>query len=293
MTQAREDFASPPSEETIQRVAQRMRERNLEGVVVGDGDQARKVVLERLPEGAEVHSGKSKTLQDAGIFDAIHDASRYDALRPRLFKMDRKNQAREIRKLIAGPDFMLGSVNAVTEEASCSWPANESDAKTALIPLARESRLWLPIAKGIAPRLSLCYACGAKWRQIYCCGLPLRYQFCQTAPDSRSCLKRGPTIAEHPVEAHIRGKMADHWVQIRAKHQHTSHTSSQSTLTHHREPLAQSKTTVINVGLFHSFLIGVGISCKQGIGVQSRQGTVAINGSCPQVIHPIKIGEML
>ena len=116
MTQARKDFASPASEETIQRVAQRMRERNIEVVVVDDGDQARKVVLERLPEGAEVHSGKSKTLQDAGIFDAIHDESRYDALRPRFLKMDRQTQAREIRKLIAGPDFMLGSVNAVTED---------------------------------------------------------------------------------------------------------------------------------------------------------------------------------
>src|SRR5260221_14073948 len=61
MTQAREDFVRPASEETIQRVAQRMRERNIEVVVVDDGDQARKVVLERLPEGAEVHSGKSKT----------------------------------------------------------------------------------------------------------------------------------------------------------------------------------------------------------------------------------------
>src|SRR6266496_2613275 len=107
MTEEREDFANPASEETIQRVAQRMRERNIEVVVVDDGDQARKVVLERLPEGAEVHSGKSKTLQDAGIFDAIHDTSRYDALRPRIFKMDRQTQAREIRKLIAGPDFMV------------------------------------------------------------------------------------------------------------------------------------------------------------------------------------------
>ncbi len=116
MNQLRGDFASPAAEETIQRVAQRMRERNIEVVVVDDGDQARRVLLERLPEGAEVHSGKSKTLQDAGIFDAIHDESRYDALRPRYLKMDRKNQAREIRKLIAGPDFMLGSVNAVTED---------------------------------------------------------------------------------------------------------------------------------------------------------------------------------
>lgn len=116
MTQAREESAVPASEESIQRVAARMRERNIEVVVVDDGEQAREVLLERLPEGAEVHSGKSKTLQDAGIFDAIHDVSRYDALRPRMFKMDRKTQAREIRKLIAGPDYMLGSANAVTEE---------------------------------------------------------------------------------------------------------------------------------------------------------------------------------
>ncbi len=116
MTQEVEDFTIPVPEETIQQVAKRMRERNIEVVVVDDGDQARKEVLERLPEGAEVHSGKSKTLQDAGIFEAIHDVSRYDALRPRIFKMDRQTQAREIRKLISGPDFMLGSVNAITED---------------------------------------------------------------------------------------------------------------------------------------------------------------------------------
>ncbi len=38
MTQLREDFASPAAEETIQRVAERMRERNIEVVVVDDGD---------------------------------------------------------------------------------------------------------------------------------------------------------------------------------------------------------------------------------------------------------------
>jgi hypothetical protein len=115
MSQAQEDFAGPASEETIQRVAERLRERNIEVVVVDDGNQARETVLERLPEGAEVHSGRSKTLQDAGIFDAIHDESRYNALRLRIYKMDRQTQAREIRKLISGPDFMLGSVNAITE----------------------------------------------------------------------------------------------------------------------------------------------------------------------------------
>jgi hypothetical protein len=116
VTQVIEDFVSPASEETIQRVAERMRERNIEVVVVDDGAAARDMVLVRLPEGAEVHSGKSQTLQDAGILDALHDPGRYDALRPRYLKMDRQTQAREIRKLISGPDYMLGSVSAVTED---------------------------------------------------------------------------------------------------------------------------------------------------------------------------------
>ena len=88
MTQTREVFAVPASEETLQRVAQRIRECNIEVVVVDNGDQVREVVLERLPEGAEVHSAKSQTLKDAGIFDTIHDESHYDALRPRYLKMD-------------------------------------------------------------------------------------------------------------------------------------------------------------------------------------------------------------
>ena len=109
-------FTIPASEETIQRVAERMRERNFAVVIVDGADAAREAVLARLPEGAEVHSAKSQTLQDAGIFEAIHDPSRYDALRHRYVKMDRRTQAREIRKLMAAPEYVLGSVNAITED---------------------------------------------------------------------------------------------------------------------------------------------------------------------------------
>ena len=116
MTQTTDNFSSPATEAMLQQVVSRLRERNIEAVVVDTGDDARKLVLERLPQGAEVHSGKSKTLQEAGILDLIQEPNRYDALRPRYLKMDRQTQGREIRKLIAAPDYMLGSVNAVTEE---------------------------------------------------------------------------------------------------------------------------------------------------------------------------------
>ncbi len=110
------EYSKEASEEVIQRVAAKLRERNIDVVVVDNGDQARQAVLERIPNGAEVHSGKSKTLEDAGVFQALQEPGRYDFLRERYLKMDRRSQAGEIRRLIAAPDYMLGSVSAVTDD---------------------------------------------------------------------------------------------------------------------------------------------------------------------------------
>ena len=40
----------------------------------------------------------------------------YDAIRPQLFKMDRQTRRREMRKLASAPDYVVGSVHAVTED---------------------------------------------------------------------------------------------------------------------------------------------------------------------------------
>src|SRR5258708_25697998 len=116
MVEAPVQFGTPAPEETLQLVAERLRERNSETVIVEDGDAARAVVLELVPKGAQVWSARSKTLQDSGIFAALHAPGEYDALRPRAMKMDRATQMYEIRKLLAAPDYMLGSVQAVTED---------------------------------------------------------------------------------------------------------------------------------------------------------------------------------
>jgi hypothetical protein len=116
MVQNQPDFASPASETTLERVAERIRERNIKVFIVKNGEEARQLVSQQIPKGSEVHSGKSKTLQEAGIFDLLMDLNVYNALRHQTMKMDRKTQGREIRKLLSAPDFMLGSVNAVTED---------------------------------------------------------------------------------------------------------------------------------------------------------------------------------
>jgi hypothetical protein len=118
MATSQVDFTRPASEATIDKVAAALTANNIEAVIVQDGAEARAKVLERIPEGAEVHSPKSKTIEDIGLFTELNDSGRYNAVRPRYLKMDRATQGDEIRKLFATPDWMVGSVQALTEDGT-------------------------------------------------------------------------------------------------------------------------------------------------------------------------------
>ncbi len=110
------DFAVPASEAELEALAEKLRARNFEAVIVQDGAEAEAEVLKRIPEGAQVHSGKSKTLEDAGLFKEFMEGDRFDFVRKRTMKLDPKTQRDEIRKLGAAPDVMVNSAHAVTDE---------------------------------------------------------------------------------------------------------------------------------------------------------------------------------
>ena len=80
--------------------------------------EAKRLVLDLVPEGSQVHSGASQSLEVSGVLAEIETSGRYQPLRPRIWSMDRKTQADEMRRLAAAPDAMLGSVHAVTETGS-------------------------------------------------------------------------------------------------------------------------------------------------------------------------------
>jgi hypothetical protein len=112
------EFTAPAPTDRIERVAEALRRHNIEAIVVPTGAEARERVLALVPEGAEVHWGKSATLDSIGVTEAFLAEGRYEPVRPRYQAMDRETQAREIRQLMAAPDFMLGSVQAVTDDGA-------------------------------------------------------------------------------------------------------------------------------------------------------------------------------
>jgi hypothetical protein len=109
-------FATPATPERLEQVATALERRGIHAIIAENAADARQRVLSMVPEGAEVHIALSETMAQLGVTAAIQDSGSYDAIRPKLMQMDRATQGREMRKLVSAPDYVLGSVHAITDD---------------------------------------------------------------------------------------------------------------------------------------------------------------------------------
>ncbi|MET7653216.1 MULTISPECIES: nuclear transport factor 2 family protein [unclassified Streptomyces] len=146
-------FADPAPAEQLERAAVALRANGFTAEILDDATAARARVKDLLPEGVTVLTGASETLRLSGIDEDINAGGRYDAVRPRILAIDRATGADEIRRLAAGPEFVVNSVAAVTETGSLvlasgsgsQLPANAGGAAHAV---------WIIGAQKVVPDLS-------------------------------------------------------------------------------------------------------------------------------------------
>jgi YkgG family uncharacterized protein len=117
-------FADLPSEEQIERTAAALEANGIGVLIAETAAEAKELFFSLVPDGSEVFLGSSVTLETLGIKDEIDKSGRFDAIRPKMFAMDRKTQGREIRKLGGAPDIAAGSVHAVTEDGRVMIASN-------------------------------------------------------------------------------------------------------------------------------------------------------------------------
>jgi hypothetical protein len=111
-------FAVPAEEARVVRAAAALEANGITVLRAPNGAAAKRIVLDLIPAGSQVHHGASESLDASGITHEIETSNDYEDIRSRTWSMDRETQADEIRRLGASPDFMLGSVHAVTETGS-------------------------------------------------------------------------------------------------------------------------------------------------------------------------------
>lgn len=109
------DFSTLATEVQIERVMKALEANNIHVLVAVTGTDAKRMALELIPPTADVFTSSSVTLQTLGISDELDRSGRFNSVRARLSKMDPKTQGREMQKMGATPEYMFGSVHAVTE----------------------------------------------------------------------------------------------------------------------------------------------------------------------------------
>jgi hypothetical protein len=117
-TPASESFTRLPDQETLEGTIVALEEHGFSVEVVDDLDTAREAALARIPEGSSVMTNTSVTLQETGIEKAINDGGPYESIRDKMMALDFETQAQEMKAIAGQPDFVLGSVHAVTRDGA-------------------------------------------------------------------------------------------------------------------------------------------------------------------------------
>ncbi|MFJ9815248.1 LUD domain-containing protein [Streptomyces sp. NPDC101151] len=111
-------FTDPAPAHRLERAATALAAHNFTVEILDDAAAARVRVKELIPENAGVFTAASETLRLSGIDGDINASGRCRAVKPRVLAMDRATEADDIRRLVACPDVVVGSVAALTETGS-------------------------------------------------------------------------------------------------------------------------------------------------------------------------------
>ncbi len=145
-------YARLASDEQIERTVKALAANGIQAVVVETGAEARAKVAELVPAGAEVFISSSTTLNVLGITTEVDQSGRYDSVRTKLSKLDRATQGREMIKLGATPQYVLGSVHALTETGSAII-ASMTGSQLGPYVSGAEKVIWVVGAQKIVPNL--------------------------------------------------------------------------------------------------------------------------------------------
>ena len=159
-------FTDPAPVDRLERVAAALTAKNFAVEILDDAAAARTRIKDLIPGGASVFTGASETLRLSGIEEDINRSGRYDAIRTRGQAMDRATQMDEIRRVLASPDVIVGSVAAVTETGSLVV-ASASGSQLTGYAGGSARAIWVVGAQKVVPDL------GAALRRIEDHCLPL------------------------------------------------------------------------------------------------------------------------
>lgn len=107
--------------ESVNKTVEALKENNIQAIVAKDSNDAKNIVLKMIPKDMSVMTMTSVTLDETGIAKEINESRNFNSARS---KLSTTEDAKE-KKVIANiPDYVVGSVHAVTEDGKVIIASN-------------------------------------------------------------------------------------------------------------------------------------------------------------------------
>lgn len=152
--------------DVVLKTMESLESRNIKALYVKTGAEAKQKALELIPQGAEVMTMTSVTVDSIGLAKELNESGKYNAVKPKLFSMDRKTQGLEMQKLGAAPEWSVGSVHAITQEGNVVVASNSGSQLPGYV-YGSPQVLWIVSTKKIVKDLD------SAFKRVYDHVLPL------------------------------------------------------------------------------------------------------------------------
>lgn len=137
-------------EAAIARTVQGLKSRNVDAVVAENGDHACRLLINMIPDGAEVFKGTSETLDAIGYSDYIRQTDRYRNLYLEISAEEDRDRQRELRRLASVAQYYVGSVHAIAETGEVIV-ASGSGSQLGAYVFGAKTVIWVAGVQKICP----------------------------------------------------------------------------------------------------------------------------------------------
>jgi L-lactate utilization protein LutC len=110
------DWTKLADDETVEKTVKALKENGFEVIIADNGEDAMRKTLGLIPKGAEVLAATSATTSAIGLASELDESGKYNSVRKKLMSMDRNKEHMQMSKIGSAPEWIVGSVHAVTED---------------------------------------------------------------------------------------------------------------------------------------------------------------------------------
>lgn len=122
-----------PSDKILEETSKALKSNGVNVQIAENKDEAKNKVLELIPKSSEVMTMTSATLDEVGILREINESGDYNSVRSKLNSMDRATQGTDMQKLGAAPEYVVGSVQAITQDGKILMASNTGSQLSAYV----------------------------------------------------------------------------------------------------------------------------------------------------------------